>query len=68
MDSNSLNSGVYLVVGIMCLVGIANLVDFGFRTMAQNKANRAEWSRYLRWGLPAPARPDEPTDERLWHL
>ena len=69
MDVNGFTAAFAMVFGIMGLIAVANLVDFGFRTMAENKATRAEHSRFQRWGLPAPTRPEEPQrDEHLWHL
>jgi hypothetical protein len=69
MDTVALTHGLNLVIGIMALVGIANFVDFGFRTMALGRAKRAEALRLQKWGLPAPIRAEQPRlDEHLWHL
>lgn len=69
MDLNGLTAAFGMMFGILGLIAIANFVDFSFRTMAETKAARAEYRRFLRWGLPAPAQPEEPKrDEHLWHL
>jgi len=58
-----------MVVGIMAAIGLANLVDYQVRTIAEQKARRAESARVRRWGLPAPNRPEPPrNDEHLWHF
>jgi len=58
-----------MVFGIMAVIGLANLLDYQMRTMAEKKAQRAEAARVRRWGLPAPIRPEPPrNDEHLWHF
>jgi hypothetical protein len=69
MDLNGFNAASWMVLGVLSVVGLANLVDFGLRTMAEKKAQRAELARFRQWGLPAPKFPDEPArDEHLWHF
>ncbi|MFI5385179.1 MAG: hypothetical protein ACHQ50_03570 [Fimbriimonadales bacterium] len=69
MDLNGLNAACWMVFGILATIGLANLADYGLRTMAENKARRAEMIRFRKWGLPAPKRPEEPRcDEHLWHF
>jgi hypothetical protein len=69
MDIAGLNAALIVVVGVMTIVGLANLLDYGLRTMAEDKATRAEEARFRKWGLPAPKSPEEPkSDEGLWHF
>lgn len=69
MDLNGLTPAVLLVFGILSVIGLANVLDCGLRTMAENKAERAESCRFRRWGLPAPQVPEPPrNDEHLWHF
>jgi hypothetical protein len=68
MDTSGVGSAVGLLVLVMALVAFANLIDFGFRTMAQEKAQRAEAKRFAQWGLPAPKPAEPPRDERVWHF
>lgn len=69
MDLNALPGAIGMFVGILALVGLANLLDFGLRNLAEEKAQRAEAIRLRKWGLPAPMRPEEPkNDEHLWHF
>ena len=69
MELNGLFPAIGMVIGILALIGFANLVDYGFQTMAENRAQRAEHLRFLRWGLPAPKRPEPPrNDDHLWHF
>jgi hypothetical protein len=69
MDLTGLNTTLCTVVGVMALIGAANLMDCGFRTMAEKKARRAEMARLVKWGLPSPRSPEEPKrDEHLWHF
>jgi hypothetical protein len=69
MELNGLSSGCYFVFGIFALVGLANLMDLGFRRMAESKAQRAEAARYSKWGLPSTRQPEEiPKDDHLWHF
>lgn len=57
-----------LLFGVGFVVGLANLIDFGFRTMAENKAKRAEAARCAKWGLPARPPTPETIDDHLWHF
>lgn len=69
MDLTGLTPAVLLVFGILSVIGLANMLDFGLQTMAENKAERAECCRFRRWGLPAPKVPEAPRDdEHLWHF
>lgn len=69
MDLNGLNAMCWMIIGVMAIIGFANLIDYGLRTMAENKANRAEMLRVRKWGLPAPKGPEDPKrDEHLWHF
>jgi hypothetical protein len=69
MELNGLLPAMATVFGIFLLIGVANLVDYSFQTMAENRAARAERARFLKWGLPAPARPEHPrNDDHLWHF
>ncbi|HVT12264.1 MAG TPA: hypothetical protein VHE55_08350 [Fimbriimonadaceae bacterium] len=66
---NTIDTAVLFLAGIFVIIGFANLIDFGLRTMAENKAERAELCRFRRWGLPAPKPPAAPPDdEHLWHF
>jgi hypothetical protein len=69
MDINGLNAALGMVIGVFALIGCANLVDFSFRRMAEDKALRAEGARFRKWGLPAPVAVEPPkNDEHLWHI
>lgn len=68
MDLSTTVKMIGLLIGVGFLVGLANLIDFGFRTMAENKAKRAEAARFAKWGLPASPTPAEPHDDHLWHF
>ena len=69
MDINGLNAALGMVIGVFALIGCANLVDFSFQRMAEDKAQRAEVARFRKWGLPAPKVVEPPkNDDHLWHF
>jgi hypothetical protein len=69
MDISSFSSALGMIVGVMAIIGFAGLIDFGFRNMAESRAQKAELARFRKWRLPAPVRPEEPVrDEHLWHF
>lgn len=69
MDLNSATTAFTLIFGVLALIGAANLLDFSFRTMAEDKAARAEAARVAKWGLKSPRREPRPEpDEHLWHF
>jgi len=69
MELNQFGSGVSVVFGIFVAIGLAGLLDFYFRGMAESKARRAELARYLKWGMPPAPQADPPkTDDHLWHF
>lgn len=69
MDITGAGVAFWLVLGVMVSIGVANLIDYRLRTMAEDKARRAEMVRFRKWGLPAPKRQEEPPrDEHLWHF
>jgi len=69
MNLTGLDSACLMAIGVMGIIGMANLVDFRLRTMAEEKARRAEMARVRKWGIALPKRPDPPrTDEHLWHF
>lgn len=68
MDINTVGPAVGMLVMVMGLIVIANLLDFGLRTMAREKAERAEARRVAKWGLPAPKSPPPPKQEGVWHF
>ncbi len=69
MDPNGANAAALMVFGVMTTIGLANLVDYRMRTMAEEKARKAESARLRKWGLPAASRPEAPrADEHMWHF